>query len=79
MALSEDMALDKVEVVQQGILQVRWIRRIYDDGSEIVKTYYRTSFFPGSDVSKQPKQVRDIAKAVWTKDVVAAYKASIEV
>jgi hypothetical protein len=75
MALSEVKVIDKVEVVENGTLQVREATRIMKDGEEIAKTYHRWSFAPGSDVSGQPANVQAIAAAAWTAEVVAAYEA----
>jgi hypothetical protein len=74
MALSEVKVIDKVEVVENGTLQVREATKIMKDGEEIAKTYHRWSFAPGSDVSEMPPNVQAIAAAAWTVEVVANYK-----
>jgi len=75
MALSEVKVIDKIEVVENGTLQVREATRILKDGEEIAKTYHRWSFVPDSDVSEMPTNVQAIATAAWTPEVIAAYKA----
>jgi len=75
MALSEVKVIDKIEVVENGILQVREATRIMKDGEQIAQTYHRWSFAPGSDVSEMPANVQAIAAAAWTAEVVAAYEA----
>jgi hypothetical protein len=75
MALSEVKVIDKIEVVENGSLQVREATRIMKDGEEIAKTYHRWSFAPGSDVSGQPANVQAIATAAWTPEVISAYEA----
>jgi cell division FtsZ-interacting protein ZapD len=75
MALSEVKVIDKIEVVENGTLQVREATKIMKDGEEIAKTYHRWSFAPGSDVSAMPANVQAIAAAAWTVEVVAAYEA----
>ena len=74
MALSEVKVIDKIEVVENGILQVREATRILKDGAEIAKTYHRWSFAPGSDISAMPANVQAIAQAAWTPEVIAAYQ-----
>jgi hypothetical protein len=76
MALSEVKVIDKIEVVENGTLQVREATKIMKDGAEIAKTYHRWSFVPGSDVSDQPANVQAIAVAAWTPEVISAYEAA---
>lgn len=73
--LEEIKIIDKIEVVENGTLQVREATRIMKDGEQIAQTYHRTSFAPGSDVSGQPVNVQAVASAVWTPEVVSAYQA----
>jgi hypothetical protein len=75
MALSEVKVIDKIEVVENGTVQVREATRILKDGEEIAKTYHRTSFAPASDVSAQPANVQAICAAAWTPEVIAAYQS----
>lgn len=76
MALTEQVVIDKVEVVESGTLQVRQATRILKDGEQIAQTYHRWSFAPGSDVSAMPANVQAIAAAAWTPEVIAAYEAA---
>ena len=78
MALTEQKVIDKIEVVENGTLQVREATRILKDGEEIAKTYHRWSFAPGADVSAQPANVQAIAAAAWTSEVIAAYQEQQE-
>jgi len=76
MALLEVKVIDKIEVVENGALQVREATKIIKDGEEMAKTYHRWSFAPGSDVSKMPVNVQAIAAAAWTPEVIAAFEAA---
>ena len=77
MALTETKVIDKIEVVENGTLQVREATRILKDGDQIAQTYHRWSFAPGSDVSQMPANVQAIAAAAWTEEVIAAYEAQM--
>ena len=77
MALTKEQAIDKIEIVENGIIQVRQITRIMEDGKELSSSYHRWSFAPGDDVSDQPANVQAIAAAAWTPAVIAAYQAQI--
>ena len=77
MALEKQVTIDKIEVVENGTLQVRQVTRILEDGKELSSSYHRWSFAPGSDVSGQPANVQAIAAAAWTPEVIAAYEAQV--
>ena len=75
MSLTKEQAIDKIEIVENGVLQVRQITRIMEDGKQLSSSYHRWSFVPGDDVSDQPANVQAIAAAAWTPAVIAAYQA----
>ena len=77
MAFTEHISIDKIEVVENGIVQVREATRIMKDGEQIAQTYHRWTLSPGQDVSDQPANVQAIAQAAWTPEVVAAYQAQL--
>lgn len=78
MSLQEVKVIDKIEVVENGIIQVREATRILKDGQQIAQTYHRSSFTPGQDVTDQPANVQAICAAAWTPAVIAAYQAQLE-
>jgi len=77
MALIEKQLVDLVELVQSNHIQVRTANIIERDGVEVTRTFHRHVLSPGDDVSGQDSKVQAIANAVWTADVIAAYKASL--
>ena len=76
MALTKQQVIDKIEVVENGTLQVRQVTRIMEDGQQLSSSYHRWSLTPGQDVSDQATNVQAIAAAAWTPAVVAAYTAA---
>lgn len=78
MSLTKEQSIDKIEITENGTLQVREVTRILEDGVQLSHSYHRVTFAPGSDVSDQPTNVQAIAHAAWTPEVVAAYQASIQ-
>ena len=78
MALTKEVAVDQITVTENGIVLVRETTTIKEEGVEISKKYHRTSFAPQSDVSSQPANVQAICAAVWTPEIIAAYKAQQE-
>ena len=76
MAFSEKQEY-KIEVLDNGTLQIRRSDIVLKDDVEIGRQYHRHVLMPGSDVTSEVKRVKDVAAAVWTADVVSAYQASI--
>lgn len=77
--LEEQKIIDKIEVLENGTLQVREVTRILKDGEVVASTFHRWSFAPGSDITAQPLNVQNIAQVVWTEEALQAYINSIAV
>jgi hypothetical protein len=77
MALTETKEIDKIEIVSNGVIQVREATTIFKDDEYVARSYRRWCFAPGADVSEMPQNVKDIAKTTWTKQVIDGYKASL--
>ena len=75
MAFSEKQEY-KVEVLDNGVLQVRRADIVMKNGKEIGRQYHRHCVCPGDDVSTESLRVQALAAATWTSEVVAAYEAS---
>jgi hypothetical protein len=76
MAFTEKQSY-KIEVYEDFSLGVRRSDIVLKDEVEVGRTYHRSVFVPGSDVSAEHPEVQAIAAAVWTPDVVAAYEAAL--
>ena len=74
MALTENTQIDKIEVIELGIVQVRQVTIIERDGVFVTRTYHRWSLTPDMDISDQEQQVQNIANAVWTDEIKSAYE-----
>ena len=68
--------VDRIEVVENGSIQVRTKTAIMEDGKQISGTFHRHVVAPGDDYSKQDARVQAICAATHTAAVVAAYKAA---
>lgn len=80
MALQQNVVIDKIEVVENGIIQVRERTDIFNDTTPeiiIASNYHRWSLTPGQDLTRQAANVTAIANAAWTPEVVAAYEAQV--
>ena len=76
MAFTEEQQF-KIEVVENGCIQVRRSDIVLKDGVEVGRQFHRHCLNPGDDVSREVPRVRDVANAAWTPEVVAAYEASL--
>jgi len=78
MAFTEKQSY-KIEVNEDLSIGVRRADIVLKDDVEVGRSYHRSVFQPGDDVSGEAQEVQDIAAAVWTDEVVAEYEASLPV
>jgi hypothetical protein len=76
MALEKIQIVDRIEVVENGCIQVRTKTAIMEDGKQISGTFHRHVVAPGDDYSAEDARVKAICKATHTAAVVTAYKAA---
>jgi len=77
MALSEVKVIDKIEVTENGVVQIREATRIVKDGEVIAQTYHRTTIAPGHDYADQDAKVKAICDAAHTEAVIEAYEEAL--
>lgn len=77
MALEKQIAVDRIEVLENGSVQVRTKTTIMEDEKQISGSFYRHVVAPGDDYSAEDARVQAICAATHTADVIAAYKAAI--
>lgn len=76
MALTKQLVIDRIEILEDSTIQVRQRLTAYDDdGSKIGERYSRYVLAPGQDVTAQPAKIRQIAQVLWTPQVIADYQA----
>lgn len=78
MAYTELSVIDKIEILEDGQIQVRRADRVLKDGVEISKTYHRHCLVPGNDLTNEDARVIAIAQATWTPEVIKTYKDSLK-
>ena len=76
MALEKTQIVDRIEVVESGIVQVRTKTVITEDGKQISETFHRHVIVPGDDYSEEDARVQAICAATHTASVIAEYKAA---
>ena len=76
--LEKVTVVDRIEVLDNGSVQVRTKTAIMEDGKQISGNFHRHVVAPGDDYSAEDARVQAICAATHTADVVAAYQAAQE-
>ena len=83
MALTKETVVDKIEVLENGIVQVRTATRVLEDGVELSSSFHRHYVEPSvktdgswadTDISGEDARVQAVATATWTSAVKTAYQ-----
>ena len=67
----------KEEILPDQTIQIRTATVVEEDGVELARNHHRHVVVPGQDVTGEAQEVQDIAAALWTTEVIAAYAASV--
>lgn len=78
MALREVTVVSAIEVLEDGQIQIRRSRRVFDGSELLAERYHRVVLEPGQNVSTFPQRVQAICSVVWTQVVIDAYRAAKE-
>ena len=83
MALTKEIIVDKIEVIENGIVQVRTATRVLEDGTQLSQAYHRHFLEPSTkdsgswadtDISGEDARVQAVATATWTSAVKTAWQ-----
>ena len=75
MAITEKSVISKIEVLEDGQIQVQRANLVLRDNVEIAKEYHRHVLEPGQSTVAEDARVQAVASAVWTPAVIAARAA----
>ena len=88
MALTKEIVVDKIEVLEMGEIQVRTATRIKEDGKQLSSSFHRHVLEPSTknesdawvdtDISGEDARVQAVATATWTNAVKTAYQEMID-
>jgi hypothetical protein len=78
MALEKIEVVDRIEVLESGVIQVRTATKIMEDGKQISATFHRHIIAPGDDYSHETNRVKAVCAATHDEWTVDAYKAMQE-
>lgn len=71
--LVENRVVDRIEVMENGCVQVRTRVDIVKDDVTIASSFGRKVIVPGDDFSQEDVKVKGICSSVHTSEVVEAY------
>jgi len=84
MAITKEIVVDKIEVLEMGSVQVRAATVIKEDGNELNRSFHRHVLQPSvkntegawedTDISGEDTKVQAICNATWTDEVKTAYQ-----
>ena len=77
MALEKIEVTDRIEVIDNGCVQVRVKTAILEDGVEIAGTFERHIIAPGDDYSGESQRVQAVCQGVHVPETIAAYQAML--
>ena len=58
MSLEKQVLVDKIEIIENGSVQVRTATRIVEDGNVLSTSYQRHVIVPGQDYSQEDARVQ---------------------
>lgn len=76
MAHEKIAVVDRIEVVENGCIQVRTKTAIMEDGKQIRGNFHRHVVAPGDDYSGECDKVKAVCAATHTTEVIKIYKAA---
>lgn len=74
--LEKQITIDRIEVLQDQTVAVRYILTINEDGNLLAQEIKGNYIRPGDDYSAEKAKVRAICATVHTPEVIAAYQAA---
>tara|TARA_R110000823_G_scaffold309445_1_gene433645 strand:+ start:212 stop:460 length:249 start_codon:yes stop_codon:yes gene_type:complete len=78
MALLEERSFtSNVDInCETWVIGVKTVTVVERDGKEIARENHRCLLVPGQDVSKEDERIQAQCAALWTPEIIAAYRAS---
>ena len=87
MALTKENIVDKLEIVEDGSVQIRKATVIKEDGTELSRTFERYVLHPSTktgdtwgdtNVSAEDDRTKAVCSAVWTNAVKSSYQTAYD-
>jgi len=76
MTIEKIVVADRIEVLENGCVQVRTKTVVIEDGKQISDSFHRHVVTPGADYTGEDARVQAICAATHTPEVIEAFKAA---
>lgn len=73
MNISESKYIDQIIINELGVISYRENCKIVKNGAVIAQTYHRSSVEPGDYIEDEPEDVKNMARFIWTDEVVEVF------
>ena len=74
--LTSTRNFSQIQWDSDGMLWVREEVVVTEGGTELARTFVRTSYTPGDTIPDDaPQQLKDLVPIAWTPEVISAYEA----
>ena len=79
--LTENTVIGKIEVLEDGRIQIREDTVMLRDGVEVARTYHRRAHDPTDTPlpDSEDYRVKAIASVIWTPEVIAEYRRRVAI
>lgn len=74
--ITEETVIDKIEILENGTMQVRRNRRVMDGLEILAEKFQRAVYTPDTNIATLPPKIAAIANVVWTPFVISNYLAA---
>lgn len=74
--IEKKTVIDKIEILSSGVIQIKELNQIVEDGIVIASTAHRRCIQPGQSYTAEPEQVSAVCALIHTTDCVAGYNPS---
>ena len=72
--LTDTTVVSAITILEDGQIQIRRSRRVFDGPDMIAEQYHRYVLTPGDDVAQEDARVKAVAGLLWTPAVIQAYR-----
>jgi hypothetical protein len=75
MSLKKETVIDRIEILSNGVVQVKKRVIVKDGEQHVAASIHRVAIAPGDDCSTEAERVRAVCAVAHTPDVVKSYRS----
>lgn len=73
--LSEKISLNSYSILSDKTIRLSYLTQIFKGNALISSSVNEELIIPGQDVSDREEEIQTVCAAIWTPEVVAAYRS----